>query len=286
MSELILAAGEIDAVRSRRLSSLVTACLCVVGVVVGLAILGSLIAPFDPKAQNALVGLSSPSRSHWLGTDTLGRDVFSRLIVGARTALVGPLLIAAGSMLFGNLLGLAAGYYGGKVDAVIMRWVDAMWAIPALLIIVVVAGTFGGGYWTAVFLLVILTTPFDTRVVRGAALEQTPRPYVEAARTLGVSDVRVMLLHIWPNVSSVAVANSFLVFAGALVGLSGLSFLGLGAAPGTPDWGLMVAEGRSLLFANPVAALAPGAMIVLTAVSMNIVGDWLYELLAGRGTGR
>jgi len=133
---------------------------------------------------------------------------------------------------------------------------------------------------------VILTAPFDTRVVRGATLEQVSRPYVEAAKTLGVSDRRIMFFHVWPNISGVAVANTFLVFAGSLVALSGLSFLGLGVAAGTADWGLMIAEGRNLLFVNPIAVLAPGAMIVLTATSMNLIGDWLYERLASRGATR
>lgn len=251
-----------------------------------MAIFGHMIAPQDAGAQNLTIGLSKPSGGHWFGTDALGRDVFSRVIIGARTALLGPLVISAGSLIFGNLLGLWAGYRGGKVDAIIMRWVDLMWSLPGLLVIIVVAGALGGGYWLAVLLLLILTVPFDTRVVRGATLEQTPRPYVEAARTLGVSDWRIMLFHVWPNVSPVAVANTFLVFSGSLVSLAGLSFLGLGVRPGTPDWGLMVAEGRSLLFANPVSVLAPGAMIVLTATSMNLIGDWLYERLTSRGATR
>jgi peptide/nickel transport system permease protein len=250
------------------------------------AIFGRLLAPQDPGAQNLAIALAKPSGAHWLGTDELGRDVFSRLIVGARTAFIGPLVIAAGSMLFGNLLGLIAGYRGGRVDAVIMRWVDLMWSIPSLLVIIVVAGAVQGGYWLAVGLLVVLTVPFDTRIIRGATLEQAPRPYVEAAKTLGVSNRRVMLFHIWPNVAPVAVANAFLVFAGALVGLSGLAFLGLGAPIGSPDWGSMVAEGQSLLFANPVPVLAAGGMIVLTATSMNLVGDWLYEWLSSKGATR
>jgi peptide/nickel transport system permease protein len=195
-------------------------------------------------------------------------------------------VIAAGSMVVGNLLGLLAGYRGGRVDAVIMRWVDLMWAIPGLLVIIVVSGAVGAGYWFAVALLVLLTVPFDTRIVRGATLEQVPRPYVEAAKTVGISDWRIMLLHVWPNVAPVAVANTFLVFAGSLITLSGLSFLGLGVHPGTPDWGLMLAEGRTLLFSNPVATLAPGAMIVVTAASMNLIGDWLYEQLSSRGATR
>jgi peptide/nickel transport system permease protein len=261
-------------------------CFFAAGAVAVMAIFGSWITPYDPNAQNFTSILVGPSSAHWLGTDELGRDVFSRVIAGARTAFIGPLVIAAGSLLLGNILGLLAGYRSGLVDSTIMRWVDLMWSIPSLLVIIVVAGAVGGGYWLAVGLLVILTVPFDTRVVRGATLEQTPRPYVEAAKTLGVPDWRIMFLHIWPNVSPVTVANSFLVFAGSLTALSGLSFLGLGVRPGTPDWGLMLADGRTLLFVNPIATLAPGVMIIITATSMNLIGDWLYEYLSSRGATR
>lgn len=272
--------------QGRRVPLVIGVCFFVVGAVVVMAVTGSLLAPQDPNAQHLAITLAKPSGAHWLGTDALGRDIFSRLIAGTRTAFVGPLVIAAGSMLFGDLLGLLAGYYGGRTDALTMRWVDLMLSIPGLLVIIVVTGAVNGGYWFAVALLLLLSVPFDTRVVRAATREQVPRPYVEAAKVLGVSNRRLMLHHIWPNVAPIAVANSFLIFAGAIVGLSGLSFLGLGAPVGSPDWGLMVANGQSLLFANPVAVLAPGAMIVLTAASMNLIGDWLYELLSSKGATR
>lgn len=270
----------------QRPSWVIGACFLIVMAVLVMVVFGSVIAPHNPSAQSPLQALARPSGAHWLGTDSLGRDVFSRLIAGARTAFIGPLVIAASSMLLGNLLGLWAGYRGGRVDAVIMRWVDLMWSVPGLLVIIVVAGTLGGGYWLAVGLLVVLTVPFDTRVVRGATLEQAPRPYVEAAQTLGVKDWRIMVWHIWPNVSPVAVANAFLNFASSLGFLAALSFLGLGVPPGTPDWGLMLSEGLQDLFVNPVAVLAPGVMIVLTATSMNLIGDWLQERLASRGAAR
>jgi peptide/nickel transport system permease protein len=289
MSGIAVEAGGLDGIvgrRRMRFDVLIGLCFLVMGVVAVMAVLGPAIAPHDPQAQNVLRSLAKPSRGHLLGTDALGRDVFSRLIAGARTALVGPVVIAAGSMLAGNLLGVYAGYRGGRADALIMRWVDLMWSIPSLLVIVVVQGALGGGYWLAVGLLLLLTVPFDARVIRAATLEQAPRPYVEAAKTLGVSDRRIMFFHVWPNVSPVAVANTFLVFSGTLVTMSGLSFLGLGVQPGTPDWGLMLAEGQTLLFANPVATLAPGAMIVITATAMNLIGDWLYERLSGPGATR
>jgi peptide/nickel transport system permease protein len=250
------------------------------------AIFGSLIAPKDPAAQDLLVGVSPPSSEYWLGTDDLGRDVFSRTIVGAQTAVVGPILIALGAMFIGNVLGLLAGYKGGWPDSVILRWVDLMYALPGLLVAIVIVGVLGGGYFLAVALLILLTSPYDTRIVRGATLEQRPLAYVEAARTLGLPPRRIMTRHIWPNVLPFALANTFLNFAFALVTLSALSFLGLGVGPGTADWGRMLAESRTLLFDNPAAALAPGFMIVMTAASMNLIGDWFYEWLSDRGRAR
>jgi peptide/nickel transport system permease protein len=269
--------------RIRVRSPVIILCWCFVGLVVLLAVTGSLLATQNPGTQNLTAITALPSTAHWFGTDALGRDVFSRIIAGAQTAFFGPLVIAVGSFVIGDVLGLLAGYKGGWVDAVIMRWVDMMWSIPSLLLLIVVAGVIGASYWPAVGILVVLTAPFDARVVRGATLEQVPRPYVEAAKTLGVSDRRIMLFHIWPNVSAVAVANTFLVFASSLVVLSGLSFLGLGVPPATPDWGLMLSQNEDLVFVNPIATLAPGVMIVLTATSMNLIGDWLYERLSSRG---
>jgi peptide/nickel transport system permease protein len=290
LSEVAISGAELGLSPTRRLRRrfpyLIGFCFLVIGVVVVCAIFGSLIAPHDPNQQNLLVGLTSPSKDFWLGTDDLGRDVFSRVIVGARTAIVGPIIIALGAMLIGNALGLIAGYRGGTVDATIMRWVDLMWALPGLLIAIVVVGVLGGGYWLAVALLIVLTAPYDTRIVRAATLEQRSLPYVEAARALGLRDRRIMLRHIWPNVLPLVVANTFLNFAFTLVTLSALSFLGLGVGPGTPDWGRMLAESRTLLFDNPWAALGPGLMLVITAASMNLIGDWLYEWMSDRGRGR
>jgi peptide/nickel transport system permease protein len=288
MSAVALPGAGVRSARARpaRVPWVIAGCFVVVAAVAVMTVFGSVIAPHNPNLQDPLHALTKPSGAHWLGTDSLGRDVFSRLIAGARTAVVGPLVIAGASMLVGNALGLLAGYRGGRVDATIMRWVDLMWSVPGLLVIIVVAGALGGGYWLAVALLFVLTVPFDTRVVRGATLEQVPRPYVEAAKTVGVKDWRIMARHIWPNVSGVAIANAFLNFAGTLGFVAALSFLGLGVAPGTPDWGLMLAEGEQDLFVNPVAVLAPGVLIVLTATAMNLIGDWLQEQLANRGATR
>jgi peptide/nickel transport system permease protein len=272
--------------RRRRLSPGIAAAFLVLGAVVFLAVFGYLVAPVDPHAQDLETGLVGPTGSHWLGTDDLGRDIFSRTLVGARTALVGPILVAVGAMLIGNAIGLVAGYRGGWADTVVMRTVDLMYALPALLVAIVVGGVLGGGYWIAIAILIVLFSPYDARLVRGATLEQRGLPYVEAARALGLSPRRIMFRHIWPNLLPLVVANTFLNFAFALVTLAGLSFIGIGVDPGTPDWGRMLAESRTLLFDNPWAALAPGAMLVATAVSMNLLGDWLYERLSDRGRSR
>ncbi len=277
----------VAASRSRRgVPWLICLCFAVVAALAVMVIFGSAIAPDNPGVQNLADVLAKPSGSHWLGTDALGRDVLSRLIAGSRSACIGPVVIAGGSMVLGNLLGLVAGYRGGRVDAAIMRWVDLMWSVPGLLVIIVISGAVGASYWLAVCVLLVLTVPFDTRTVRGAVLEQAPRPYVEAAKTLGVGDWRIMVFHIWPNVAPVAVANLFLNFAGSVGFLAGLSFLGFGAPVGSPDWGVMLSQGLQVLFQNPVSVLAPAAMIVLTATSVNLIGDWLYEQLSSRGAGR
>jgi peptide/nickel transport system permease protein len=266
----------------KRPGFVVVAALIIVGLVLLCAIAGRWLAPYPPGSQDLTAVLQGPSAAHLLGTDDLGRDVFSRIIVGAAAALTGPLIIALGAMVIGTFLGLLAGYRGGLVETVIMRWVDLMYAVPQLLIAIVVVGVLNGSYWEAVLVLVVLTAPGDTRIIRGATIAQRRLPYVEALRVLGVPAPRILLRHIWPTLMPLTVAQTFLNFATSLVSLASLSFLGLGVAPGTADWGLMLAEGRELIATNPWTAIGPGLAIVLTAASMNIVGDWLHERLTGR----
>jgi len=254
-------------------------CLAVIAIVTLCAIFGSSIAPDSPFTQRLEVGDKPPTAEFLAGTDLLGRDVLSRVIHGARTALVGPIMVAAGAFAIATLLGLLSGYLGGMVDIAIMRWVDFMLALPGPLVAIVVVGVIGGGYWTALLVLIILFTAPDTRIVRSAVLEQRPLPYIDAARALGVSKRRIVFVHILPNILPLILAYVVLDFAFALVNLAGLSFLGLGVQPGTPDWGRMLFENRNILFSNPVGLLLPAGMIILTAVSMNLIGDWLFERL-------
>jgi peptide/nickel transport system permease protein len=259
----------------------------VVGVIVFLAIFGSWIEPYPPQQQDLLATSEPPSPEHWLGTDGLGRDIFSRMIAGADAAIIGPLIVAFTGMLAGSALGIASGYLGGTTDMVIQRLVDFMFALPGLLIAIVIVGVVGGGYGLAVFVLSILNVAGGVRLLRGAALEQRSLPYVEAARTLGVPRWRIMYLHIFRNISPIVFANAALDFALALVALSSLSYLGLGTQPGVPEWGRMLSENQSLLFQNPAGVLAPALAIVLLATSVTIIGDWIYDRYSYSGrTGR
>jgi peptide/nickel transport system permease protein len=271
------------ATRTRRsVPPLAVGCTAVVALLAVAAVAGQWLLP-GWDGQDLVTGVSMPSGAHWFGTDELGRDIGQMVVAGARSTLFGAALVAVGSMLVGNVLGLLAGYHGGLTDLLVRRWADLLLALPALLVTIVVAGIGGGGYALAVGALVVLTSPADIRLVRSAVLEQRHRAYVEAAETLGLSRTTVMLRHIWPNVLPVVVANTLLNFAGAIVALSSLSFLGLGVPPGAPDWGRMLAENRTLLYDNPSAALVPALLIIVAAVALNLLGDRLFESFTDRG---
>jgi peptide/nickel transport system permease protein len=248
-----------------------------------LVIAGGAIAPHNPSAQDLGATSAVPGHGYLLGTDSLGRDIFSRVLTGTRIALVGPLVIALGAMLISVFFGLLSGYLGGLVDTVIMRIVDIGYALPPLLVAIVVAGVVSGGYWVAVAVLVVLSSPYDVRIIRAVTLEQRQLPYIEAARVLGLSRLRIMVRHVLPNVVPFIIVDVCLDFAFGLVTLSGLSFLGLGAPPGSSDWGRMLSDNQALVFTNAIGALAPGIMIVVTAASVSIIGDWVAERFAARG---
>jgi peptide/nickel transport system permease protein len=264
-------------------SPIIAVALLIVVAVIVLALFGRWLEPHPPQLQTLLDVNQPPSHTHWFGTDALGRDITSRVIAGARTALLGPLVVAATGAVLSSLLGIASGYFGGAIDMVIQRYVDFMFALPGLLIAIVVVGVVGGGYWLAVAVLSLLNFSGDVRIVRGAVIEQRPLPYVEAARTLGVPRRRIMYVHILRNIVAILFANAALDFALALVALAGLAFLGLGSQLGSPEWGRMLAENKDILFTNPAAALAPGVAIVLVATSVTLIGDWIYDRFAYSG---
>lgn len=255
--------------------------LCIAALII-VAALGSLLAPQDPTAQDLLSAGGAPGAGHLLGTDGLGRDILSRVLVGARPALIGPLVVAAGSVILAVGLGLLAGFNGGWIETAIVRVGDLVYALPGLLVLIVAAGLFAGGYWVAVILMIVLASPAGMRVVRSVVLAQRNLPYIEAAQTLGVNKRRLMVVHILPNIVPTVVAMFLLDFVGGLVALSTLSFLGLGSPPGSADWGLMLAENRPLLDQNPWAAVAPALLLIIAAFSVTILGDWLHATLEKR----
>lgn len=248
--------------------------------IVLVALLGTRITPHDPYVQRLLLGDTPPNTTHWAGTDTLGRDILSRAMIGSRTALIGASVVAIGAAVFAISFGLLAGYVGGRIDSVIMRAVDTMLALPGLLIAIVVVGVVGGGYWTAVLVLATLFIAPNTRIARSAVLEERALVYVEAARVMGIGRLKIMYRHILPNILPIVMAHVVLDFAFALVSLAGLSFLGLGVAPGAADWGRMMFENRSIMFANPAAVALPAALLILAATTINMVGDYLYQVLS------
>ena len=245
-----------------------------------------LVAPYDPTQVDVTARLETPSAEHLAGTDSLGRDVLSRVIAGTRAAVGGPLVIAVGAMLLATLLGVLMGYRRGWLDLVLGRAVDVLWALPGLLIVIVVVGVIGGGYWAAVGVLTVLFVPEPLRLVRAATIEQSVKPYIEATQMLGLGTPRVLARHLLPNLYPVLVANFFLSFTYGITGLASLSFIGLGDGPGSTNWGRMLAENRGDVFSNPWAALAPALAIILTAVAANLAGSALYERLASQGRAR
>jgi peptide/nickel transport system permease protein len=259
----------------------------IVAAVIVMAVFSSLLEPHDPSAQDLFATSAGPSSAHWLGTDGLGRDILSRMIAGAHAAITGPFVVALTGLLAASALGVLSGYMGGAIDMVIQRFVDFMFALPGLLIAIVIVGVVGGGYWLAVMVLSLLNFAGGVRILRGAALEQRGLPYVEAARTLGVPRRRIMYQHIWRNISPIVFANAALDFALAIVALASLSYLGLGTSPGEAEWGRMLAENQPLLFGNPAGVLAPGLAIVLFATAITVIGDWVYDRFSYSGrTGR
>ncbi len=245
-----------------------------------------LLAPHALDQDVYLGVVGAGVEGHLLGTDQLGRDILQLSLAGARSALAGPIVVAVGSMVIGVLLGTFAGYRGGIVDMLAGRYADLLLALPSVLLAIVVAGLVGRGYWVTVAVLIVLFSPSDVRLVRGTVMEQTPRPYIESARILGIRPTRIMFRHIAPNIVPIVVANLLLNVAFALVALSSLSYLGLGVPPGAPDWGRQLADGRALLGDNPLAAVVPGVLIILTATAVNLLGDWLSELLDRRVVAR
>ncbi|SJM33729.1 ABC transporter permease [Mesorhizobium delmotii] len=233
------------------------------------------VAPYDPAAQDLINRLQAPSAEHWLGTDHLGRDVLSRLLVGGQFAVTISAITVIITLVVGTLIGVVAGRAGGLVDEVAMRVVDLLIAIPDVVIAIFLIGVFGPNYVTLILSLTLIGwTPY-ARLARGLAKEVNAREYIRAAEVLGMKRSFVILRHIVPNTIRPVAAVSFLRFGHKLITVGGLSYLGLGVRPPNPDWGLMMAEAQPYLERAPILMIAPGAVIFLAALGVTWIGHGL-----------
>jgi ABC-type dipeptide/oligopeptide/nickel transport system permease subunit len=254
--------------------------LIIIGAWVLIAIFTPLIAPDDPLAQNFAI-LSGPSGAHWFGTDELGRDVFSRVLFGARITLPLSVILVAASMIIGATLGGIAGFFGGVVDNVIMRLADLVFAFPGIILALAVAAALGAQLRNAVIAVVVVSWPSYARLVRSLVLSARSARYVIASRLLGASGLRVLFVDIRPNVAGPVLVLAALDVGNAVLLLSGLSFLGLGAQPPTAEWGAMVAEGVQN-FNDWWVGLMPGLAILTVVLAFNFIGDSLRDMLDPR----
>jgi peptide/nickel transport system permease protein len=262
--------------RLLRSDRLALVCAAAIALAAFLALAAPLLAPYDPTLVNLSAIYQGPSSQHLLGTDSLGRDLLSRLIWGARSSLVGPAIVIVISATAATAIALAAAWLGGKFDAFAAAILDVTFAFPALLLAIVAVAVFGTGLTAPVIALAIAYTPYIARVVRGAALRERRLPYVEALSVQGFSGPRIALRHILPNISPIVAAQATLAFAYATVDLAALSFLGLGVQPPTADWGLMVAQGQPAVLAHrPAEAIYPGIALILVIVSVTLLGQRL-----------
>jgi peptide/nickel transport system permease protein len=256
--------------------------LCIVSAALFAALFAPWLATHDPYEINIVGRLQAPSADHWLGTDFLGRDTYSRIVFGARTAFT----IAAGAVLLGALfgvpLGAVAGFSGRWIDSMIMRIMDAIMAFPGRLLAIALVASAGGGFASLYVALGLSAIPSNARIVRSAVLAQREREYVEAARMSGESDFAILFFQVLPNCLSPLLVRLSLEFAHAILAESSLSFLGLGLPPPTPSWGLMLKEVTPFLQLQPLAAFFPGLTISVVILGFNLLGDGLRDIFDPR----
>jgi ABC-type dipeptide/oligopeptide/nickel transport system permease subunit len=247
--------------------------------IIGLSLAAPSLAPYNPTATAPADQLQPPSLSHPAGTDLLGRDVWSRLLWGGRLSLGAGALAVTLAVLPGSLLGLVAGYAGGKSDSFLMRIVDVLLAFPSLLLALTIVALLGPGLVSVALAVGLAGIPRFARLVRAGAAGVRSEPFIEAARVIGCRPSRILLGHVAPNVREIIIPLVSLEFGLALLSIGALSFLGLGAQPPAPEWGAMLADGRVLLRHAPWVTIAPGLAITLSVLAFNLLGDALRDAL-------
>lgn len=251
-------------------------------VVIGLvltAIFAPYLAPYSETQMDLMHRFSGPSLQHFFGTDQFGRDLFSRIIYGSRISLQVGLIAVGIALVVGGLLGSVAGYYGGKIDNLIMRAMDILLAVPGTLLAIAVAASLGPGLFNLMIAVGISAVPQYARIVRSSVLSIRGQEYVEAARSVGSSDARIILKHILPNSMAPIIVQSTLGVAAAILNAAGLSFIGLGIQPPAPEWGAMLSGGRGYIRDYSYMTLFPGLVIMITIMALNFLGDGLRDAL-------
>ncbi len=237
------------------------------------------LVPYDPYTQDLSKSLLPPSAEHWMGTDRYGRDLFSRVVVGAQTSIFSTLALVGVISIFGTVVGTLCGYYGGAMDSIVMRVSDVCLAFPGLVFALAIAALLGGGVSNAVLALAVISWPKYARVARSQTLALKNSDFVAAARLSGVSSMQMILRHILPNILGPILVTAMLDIGTMMMELAGLSFLGLGAQPPTAEWGNMMSGGRSMLQTYPWLVLSPGFAIFLTVVIFNLLGDTVRDYM-------
>ncbi|MFO7310964.1 MAG: ABC transporter permease [Bacillota bacterium] len=256
--------------------------LAIIAIFVALAVLAPWIAPHDPLRSSFAKRLQPPSAEHWLGTDELGRDMFSRLLYGARISLRVGLISVAIGIVIGVPLGAISAYYGGWVDLIVQRVIDVMLAFPGILLAIVLVSTLGVGLENVMIAVGVVSIPVYTRLVRGSALAMKRKDFVEAARAAGARDLVIIARHILPNCVAPVIVQSTLQVGSSILWAAGLGFLGLGAQPPTPEWGTILSRGRQYLLVAPHITTATGLSIMLVVLGFNLLGDGLRDALDPR----
>lgn len=247
------------------------------------ALVSFVWTPYDHTALDIAAKLQPPNRTHWFGTDHFGRDMFSMIMVGARTSIAVALVAVSIGMSVGVPLGLAAAARKGSwLDELIMRGNDLVFAFPSLVIAILITAVFGAGAINAIIAIGIFNIPVFARITRGAALSLWEREFIMAARVAGKSDARISAEHILPNVANLLIVQSTIQFSLGILAEAGLSYVGLGAQPPTPSWGRMLADSQTMVSFAPHLALIPGFAIILTVLGLNLMGDGLRDWLDPR----
>ena len=249
----------------------------IVAIVTGLALFAPLIAPYDPSEINVKVILMPPSWDHWCGTDTLGRDIFSRMLYGARISLAVGFVAVGISLLIGLMLGAVAGYNGGRIDGLVMRMTDMVLCFPTFFLILAVIAFLEPSIWNIMIIIGLTSWMGVARLVRAEFLSLRHREFVMAAQSLGVSSIRMMWRYLLPNAMGPILVSAVLGIAGAVLVESGLSFLGLGVQPPTPSWGNILIEGKDNIEIAWWVSMFPGLAILITVLGYNLLGEGLRD---------